>query len=206
MPTSMPPPQSPDTGPNERNLASRDRSPPAYPDAVDSRTAHDRDPPAAVGAGAEQRKRVVADDEPFGPVLPLDATAQRGQLLGQIDAGEQDLRGRGERTLERAEARLQDRAVKEILEHLDAAVDSEVVGLAPPAAHERQQLTASIEQREVGLDAAPVDREHEPVGGHDRARDSDGRPSAASIRSLRVEAKRYSRTSGCASSASRAAS
>ena len=61
-------------------------------------------------------------------------------------------------------------------------------------------------EREVGLDAAAVDGQHEAVRAHDPVLDSDGRDCAANIRSSRWSARRYSRTSGWASSASRAAS
>ena len=59
---------------------------------------------------------------------------------------------------------LGERALEQPREHLDAAVDADVMGRAAPAANERQQLAAGMHEREIGLDVAAVDREHDAAG------------------------------------------
>ncbi len=92
--------------------------------------------PAAVGAGAQQRLGVVADDELVAPAQPLE----RRRAARPAPPGRRSRQAAAARW-RRAAAR-RDRVppapravVEQALEHLDAAVDSEIVELAAAAAH-----------------------------------------------------------------------
>src|SRR5262249_58140338 len=78
------------------------------PKAVDPAAAHDSDPPAAVCTGAEQRGSVVVDDQPVAPAQLLDPGAEGDALVGKVDAGDEDLSRRRERSLERGDAGARD--------------------------------------------------------------------------------------------------
>ena len=96
-------------------------------DAVDAAAAHDGDAPAAVGARAQERQGVVVDDEPLAPLQGFDGGAQRGELLGQIGAGDHHLRRRRAR-IERRETGRRQRVGEQSFEQLDTPVDADVVG------------------------------------------------------------------------------
>ena len=186
------------------------------PEAVDPGAAHHGHPPPAVGAGPQQGDGVVVEGEALAPAQGLDPGAHRGELLGEVGAREQDLRHRRDRALASREPRAVQRGLQQALEHRDAAVDPDVVGRAAASPDEGQQRAVGTEQSEVGLGAAPVDREHDALraagrrglGAHapSPVPVSAGRISVTSISSSRSSASPNSRTSGLASSARRAVS
>src|SRR5581483_8761824 len=125
----------------------------AEAEAVDPRAAHDRDAPAAVGARPQHGKGVVRDLDALGPPALLRAGLQRLHLGREVDAGEQQLG-------------VVDRPVGAGLDHerLDAverAVEPVLVRRAARAADEREHVAVAVEEREVGLRIAAVDREQQ---------------------------------------------
>src|SRR5207237_8308366 len=56
------------------------------PDAVDSRSAHHGNAPAAVSAGPEDGEGVVVDDRPSGPSSLLDSLTERALLARKVHA------------------------------------------------------------------------------------------------------------------------
>lgn len=56
---------------------------------------------------------------------------------------------------------LREGLVEQTVEHLEAAIDAEVMRRAERAAHEGDELTTAPCQREVGLGVAAVDRQHQ---------------------------------------------
>src|SRR5205085_10136731 len=95
-------------------------------DAVDPGAADDRDAPAALGAGAQDSERVVADVRPLGPAAARDGGAELLLLAREVDAGHEELRDRGDGAVARA-ARLARGLVEQALEHVERAVEAEVV-------------------------------------------------------------------------------
>ena len=128
-------------------------------DAVDARAAHHRDAPAALGAGAQDGERVVADAQALGPAA-VDRGVQPLLLDRQVEPGQQQVADRGAPVA--GEPRAGARVRVQLLEHRDRAVEPDVVGRADAAAHEREHLAVLAQQRQVGLRVAAVDGEHEP--------------------------------------------
>src|SRR5437588_7101714 len=133
------------------------------PDAVDPRAAYHRNSPAPVGTRAEQREGVVVDPQPFAPLQLFDLGAERGELVGKIRAGEQDLGGRRQRALARAQTSTGEGRLEQAVEQLDAPFDAEIVGRASRSADQREQPAARVQQRKICFHSASIDRQHEPL-------------------------------------------
>ena len=129
-------------------------------DAVDPGAADDRDAPAALGAGPQDGERVVGDRGRLGPAQSCDPLLEHLFLGGEVDPGHAEARDGGDRRAVGAgDSRLLDGLPEEALEHLDAAVDAEVVRRAQRPAHEREDAAVGRDEREVGLRVAAVDGE-----------------------------------------------
>ena len=100
----------------EANLAAVGRD----ADAVDSGAADDGDAPAALGAGAEDGKGVVADGGPARPATLADDRMQSVLLGREVDAGHAQDGHLGNRPVRAVEPGLLDRLVDEPLEHVEA--------------------------------------------------------------------------------------
>ena len=85
-------------------------------DAVDAGAAHHRDAPAALGAGAQDGERVVADAQALGPAA-VDRGVQPLLLDRQVEPGQQQVADRGARVA--VEPRACARARVQLLEHRD---------------------------------------------------------------------------------------
>ncbi len=125
------------------------------------------------------------------PLFAARSTASV-DLAGKVDAREQQLRHRHRRL----DASLLGGAAEQLVEHVEGALDAEMVRRAAGAAHEREQLAVLAHEREVGLRVAAVDGEDDPPA-HATASASSSRSSSPSTRSTWP-------ISGCASRALRA--
>jgi hypothetical protein len=107
-------------------------------DAVDAGAADDRDAPAALAAGPQHCERVVGHDGSLGPTERFHPLAEAVLLGGVVDAGCEDLRHGGQRDTP-VEAGVPARAVEQLREHVQAAVETEVMRRAPRSARQREQ-------------------------------------------------------------------
>src|SRR5262249_8864959 len=103
---------------------------------VDARAAHDGYAPAAVRARAEQRERVVVNDQPAAPRQLLDLGAEARALLREVCTGEQDVGDRCEWACELSQVCLGDGTLQQLLEHRDSALDPESVSRASTSPNE----------------------------------------------------------------------
>ena len=129
-------------------------------DAVDARAAHDRDAPAALGAGAQDRERVVADAQASAQPRRRPRRAARSSSTGRSSPASSRW-PTSARASPSSPARARASRVQ-LLEQLERAVEPEVVRRAAAAADEREHRAVVAHQREVGLRVAAVDGEHEP--------------------------------------------
>src|SRR5262249_60899790 len=97
-------------------------------ETVDPGAAHHGDPPPALGAGPQERERVVVHHEALAPALLLHSGAKRGALLGLVGACEQEVGRRRERARAPVETRAGDGALQQVLEHFHTGCKPEVAG------------------------------------------------------------------------------
>jgi hypothetical protein len=149
---------------------------PIGPDAqaVDPRAADDGHAPAAVGPGAQQRQRVVADDDVPRPPALLDALARGDDLAREVDPGQQEV-GARDRRVRAAVERLDEQR----LDAVERALEAVLVRRAARPARERDQLALGRDEREVGLGVAAVDGEQQL--GHRAATASRSSSSPSTI-------------------------
>src|SRR5439155_26937775 len=123
-------------------------------EAVTPRAADARDAPAALCSRTQDGVGVVADRN----LLRQPAIAHCGEnfflLRRKVDACEQQLRDVCGRRDAVSQTGLAQRAREQLLEHADAAVDTEMVRRALRAADERKRLTVGAHEREVRLGVA----------------------------------------------------
>ena len=125
-------------------------------------------------AGPQDGERVVGDRGRLGPAQSCDPLLEHLFLGGEVDPGHAEARDGGDRRAVRVgDARLLNGLPEEALEHLDAAVDAEVVRRAQRPAHEREDMAVGRDEREVGLRVAAVD------GEDDRRRHASALPFRA---------------------------
>jgi hypothetical protein len=119
-------------------------------DAVDPGAAHDGHAPAALGSGPQDGEGVVVDEGALRPAARLDRLAQLLLVAREVDAGHVQLRDLG--------GPFSTRFGVQLVEHLQRLGQAKVPGRALRAAHERPQRAVGIDQREVRLRGAAVDR------------------------------------------------
>src|ERR687888_1238787 len=131
-------------------------------DAVDPGPADDGDAPAALGSRAQDCEGVVADARPLRPTAARYRGAELLLLAREVDARHEQLRDRRDGAVARA-AGVAGRLVEQALEHVERAVEPEVVRRAERPADERKHLAVGADEREVGLRVAAVYGENQLV-------------------------------------------
>src|SRR5207244_1180654 len=99
--------------------------------------ADDRDAPAALGARAQDGERVVADVRALRPAAARHGGAELLLLAREVDARHEELRDRRHGPVARA-AGVTGSLVEEALEHVERAVEPEVVRRREWPAGERE--------------------------------------------------------------------
>ena len=125
-----------------------------HADAVDAGATRDGDAPAALGAGPEDGERVVLDDDASRPATVLDRFFQLGLLGRKVDTRHEE-GGGGRRVAVQACAF--ERVEPERVEHVERAVEPEMMRRARSAAHQREHPSERIDEREVRLRVPSVD-------------------------------------------------
>ena len=201
MPTSWPPPQSPVVQPSAGKPAWRPSG--ATPTQLIPAPQTIATPqPCSVPA-----RRTASVSLPTETLLRQ--AARRGRLLhlldlgGEVDAREQQLADVGDRAVAVRDPGVGERLVEQVVDHLQRAVEAEVVRRAEPAADEREHLAVGAHEREVGLRVAAVDREDERCAHARSWAKNCGRCSRSAASSCSVSSSTGGTcpTSGCASSA-----
>ena len=160
-------------------------------DAVDPGAADDRDAPAALGPGAQDGEGVVADERPRSPSRARSTRLAQLVLLGrEVDAGEQELRDLGDRSVAESAAPARARLGEEAVEHVERSRRGRG-GAASCAGRATSASTApsARDEREVGLRVAAVDGERRAA----RSRGPRRRTAAGALRPPRAAARRAPR-------------
>src|SRR5262249_6628894 len=161
-------------------------------------------PPAVSGAGAQPRGGSVAAGAPAREPPQARRGLHLHNLGGEVDSREEQLADLRDRAVAVRQAPLVERLSEQVADHAQRAFQAEVVRRAPPGAGHGQPPPVGVDEREVGLPVATVDREHERLAHPPGSRDANwGRCSrpASSSSSVRRSACGAWPTSGCVSSA-----
>ncbi len=174
-------------------------------DTVDPGAARDRDPPAALSTGTQDRERVVSDVDARRPATLGHGLTQRLLLRREVDARHQQRGHLRHAAVRRRKARVPKRALEQAVENGEATFDAEMMRGAERSAHEGEDGAVRLHEREVRLRVAAVDGED--GGAHNRLSAWNcGRCSAPASRSLWTSSSEsaYWPINGCVSSALRA--
>ena len=166
-------------------------------DAVDPGSADDRDAPALLRSCAQDRERVVVDDRPRRPAPRSDRGVEVLDLRRKVEPGDQQLAELGHGPVVGRQAGLGRSALEQLGEHVQRALEPEVVRRAQRPSFECEERAVGGDEREVGLRRAAVHGE-ERGAAHTRASLAARRSSISSL------AMSHWPISGCASSALRA--
>src|SRR6266545_1486407 len=174
-------------------------------DAVDPGTARDRDAPAALRAGTQNREGVVPDVDARRPGALGHGLTQRLLFRRKVDACHQERGHLRHAAVPCRKARVPKRALEQAVENGEATFDAEMMRGAERPAHEREDGAVRLDEREIRLRVAAVDGEdgdaHRVVSAWNW-----GRCSAPASRSLSTSSSEsaYWPIKGCVSSALRA--